>query len=120
MLAGKRMRKPLRDNVSFIVMTTLMFVVLSLSFTAITGSSGGIRYWTLHWIVLRQDVWATSVTHIYPGIMAALIALSLGLTWALSQSLNALRAKNSAKAWVFFILAIVIYIFQSAPTLVLS
>jgi hypothetical protein len=109
-LGGKRMTKTFLDFVSFAVMATLIFVVVSLSFTSVTGSSGaGIRFWDLHWIVVRQDVWNTSLSHIYTGTLAALIALSLGLTWVLSKLLKVLHAKKSDAAWLFFIVVIVIY-----------
>jgi hypothetical protein len=109
-LGGKRMIKTFLDLVSFAVMATLIFVVVSLSFTSVTGSSGaGIRYWDLHWIVVRHDIWNTSLNHIYIGTLAALIAYSLGLTWGLSRLLKILHTKKSAAAWLFFIVVIVIY-----------
>ncbi len=105
------MTKRFRDFVSFAVMAALIFVVISLSFTLITGSwRAGIRYWHLHWIVLRQDSWNTSVVHIYPGTMAALIALSLFLTWVLSKSLKLLHDKKSTMAWLLFIIIIIFFL----------
>ena len=92
-------------------MATLIFVGISLSFTSVTGSSGaGIRYLNLHWIVVRQDIWNTSVSHIYPGALAASIALSFCLTWVLSKSLKVLRAKKSDTAWLLFVIIIVVFL----------
>ncbi|MEI7733699.1 MAG: hypothetical protein WCO56_29305 [Verrucomicrobiota bacterium] len=105
------MTKRFQDAVSFVVMAVLVFMVLSLSHTALTGSSGArIRYLHLHWIVVRQDIWKTSVSHIYIGTLAALIASSLCLTWILLKALKALRHKKSDTAWLIFILVIVIYL----------
>ncbi len=92
-------------------MVLLVFILFSLSFTALTGSSrAGIRYLHLHWIVVRQDIWHTSVSHIYTGTLAALIAGSLCVTWILSRVLKVLHHKKSDFAWTIFILVIVIYL----------
>ncbi len=105
------MTKRFLDFVSFAVMATLIFVVISLPIILITGSSGaGIRYFHFPWIVVRQDIWNTTVSHVYTGTLAALIALSLCLTWFLSKLLKVLHAKKSDTAWFLFALVIVIYI----------
>lgn len=121
-LGGKRMTKTVRDFISFMVMAALIFAVISLSFTSVTGSSGaGIRYLHLHWIVVRQDIWHTSVSHIYTGTLAALIALSVCLSWALLELLKILRAKRSATGWLLFVLVIVVYLgLAMIPNYVLS
>jgi len=109
------MTKRFLDFVSFAVVAALIFVALSLSFTSVTGSSGaGIRYMHLHWIDVRQDVWSTSVSRINIGMLAFLIALSLGLTWVLSQLLKILHAKKSSDAWMLFILFIAFYLVLAA------
>lgn len=105
------MRERMQDSVSFAVISLLVFVVFSLSFTSLTGSSGaGIRYLHLHWIVVRQDVWHTSVSHFSAGTLTALIAASLALTWALSRLLIALHHKKSGRGWLLFIFAVVVYV----------
>ena len=111
-----------RYFVLFAAMAILIFVVISLSFTSVTGSSGaGIRYLHLHWMVVRQDIWDTSVSHIYSGTLAALIALSVCLTAVLSKLLKVLRAKKSGTAWLLFALVIVIYLgFATIPNFVLT
>jgi hypothetical protein len=121
-LGGKRMPKRFLDFVSFAVMAALIFVVISLRITLIAGSSGaGIRYYHFPWIVVRQDVWNTSVSHIYTGTLLAMIALSLCLTWVLSWVLKFLRQKKSDIAWFLFILVIVVYILAAAnPNFVLT
>jgi predicted histidine transporter YuiF (NhaC family) len=116
------MTKIIRDFISFCVMATLIFVVISLSFTSVTGSSGaGIRYWNLHWIVVRQDIWNTSLSHIYTGTLAVLIAFSFCLTWVLSKLLKVLHAKKNDTAWLLSIVLIVIYIVAATvPNFALS
>jgi hypothetical protein len=103
-------------------MAVLVFIVFSFSFPALTGSSGaGIRYLHLHWIIVRQDVWNTSVSHIYTGTLAALIATSLCVTWILSSVLKLLRLKKSGFAWTIFVLLILIFlIFASRPNFVFT
>ena len=116
------MTKTFRDFISFAVMAALIFAVISLSFTSVVGSSGaGICYLSLHWIVVREDIWHISVSHIYTGTMAALIALSVSLSWVLSKLLKILRAKKSATAWLLFVLVILVYlVFAMIPNRVLS
>jgi hypothetical protein len=106
------MTKRFQDYVSFAVMTILIFIILSLSFTSLTGSSGnGIRYLDLHWIVLRDNLYQVlTVTEIHVGTLATLIAASLCLTWILSKVLKLLRDKNSSGTWLIFTLVIVIYL----------
>ena len=92
-------------------MAALVFIVLSLTHTALTGSSGaGISYLNLHWIVLRRDVVDTSVSHINNGALTALIASSLCLTWVLSMVLKVLRHKKSTTGWLLFAVVVVIYL----------
>ena len=92
-------------------MSVFIFAILTLSFTSVTGSSGaGIRYLHLHWIVVRQDAWNTSVSHFFGGTLAALIAASLVLTLALSRALRILHHKKSDRTWVLFVFVVVIYV----------
>lgn len=116
------MTKRFQDSVSFAVMAVLVFFVLSLSHTALTGSSGaGIRYFHLHWIVVRQDIWNTSVSRIYTGTLVALIVSSLCLTWVLSRVLKMLRNKQSTNGWLLFVVVVVIYLmFASMQDFVFS
>jgi len=102
------MTRRFQDSVSFAVMTILICIVLTLSNTFLSGSSGaGIRYLDLHWIILREDLaQALTVVHIYTGTLAALIAVSLCLTWILSRVLKALRQKKSRVGWLLFTFAI--------------
>ncbi len=117
-----QLNRRFQDSVSFAVMTILIFIVLSLSFTSVTGSSGaGIRYLDLHWIVVRQDAWNTSVSHIYTGSLAALFASSFCVAWVLSRVLKVLHHKKSDFAWTIFIFVIVIYLmFACVPNCVLT
>jgi hypothetical protein len=109
-LGRLRMSKQIQDSVSFAVMTILLFTVLSLSYTSLTGSPGaGIRYLHLHWIVLREDIaQVLTVKHIYGGRLAALVAISFCLTWVLSRILKALHHKESRAAWLLFTLVILL------------
>jgi hypothetical protein len=116
------MSKKLQDSVLFAVMSILIFAVFSLSFTCVTGSSGaGIRYLDLHWITVRQDIWVTSVSHIYIGTLAAMITASFGVTWALSRVLTVLHRKKSHAAWLLFTFVVVLYLmFATIPNFALS
>lgn len=106
-----RNQSQIRDSLMFTVMSILIFLTFSLSFTSVTGSSGaGIRYLHLHWIVVRQDVGETSVSHIFGGALIALIAVSLGLTSVLSKVLKVLHNKKNDKAWMLFVFVVVIYV----------
>jgi hypothetical protein len=104
------MSKKIQDSVSFAVMSVLVFIVLTLSRTALTGMGGGARitYFHLHWIVLRSDMWSISVSHIYFGMLAALVAASLVTTWILSRILMGLHHKRSTIAWSLFIFVILL------------
>jgi hypothetical protein len=104
------MTKRFQDSVSFAVMTILIFIVVSLSSTFLSGSSGaGVRYLDLHWIVLREDLaQVLTVWHIYTGTLVALIAVSFCLTWILSRVLKVLHQKKSRVGWLLFIFVILL------------
>jgi energy-coupling factor transporter transmembrane protein EcfT len=104
------MSKQFRDSVSFAVMAVLMFVVVSLSCTLLTGSSGaGIRYLDLHWIVFRADLYQVfTIWCIYKGKLAAVVAISICLTWALSVVLKVLHCKKSRAAWLIFVFVVLL------------
>jgi len=93
-------------------MTVLVFVVLTLSHTFLSGSSGaGIRYLNLHWIVFREDLaQVLTVVRFSTGTLATLIVISLCLTWVLSRVLKILHNKKNDFAWTIFIFVIVIYL----------
>ena len=103
-LGRKSMSNQLRDSISFVVMAVLMFFALTLSHTFLGGSSGaGIRYLNLHWIIFRADLYQVfTVTQIYYDKLAALIAISICLTWILSWILKMLHHKKSRVAWLIF------------------
>jgi nitrate reductase NapE component len=104
------MTKRFRDAVSFAVMAVLIFAVLSLSNTSLTGSSGnGIRYLDLHWIIFRANLHQVfTVVHIYTETVVVMIAVSLSLTWVLSRILKVLRQKKSLAAWLLFTFLIIL------------
>ena len=106
------MNKRFQHHVSFALMSILIFIVLTLSFTSLTGSSGnGIRYLNLHWIVFRENLYQVlTVADFHIGTLAILIAASLCVTWILSKILKVLHHKKSDGAWVVFGLVIVIYL----------
>jgi hypothetical protein len=109
-LGRKRMSKHFRDSISFAVMAVLIFAGISLSKTSLTGSSGnGIRYLDLHWIVFRANLYQVfTVAHFYHGKLAALVAISICLTWVLSWVLKVLHHKKSRAAWLTFAFVILL------------
>jgi hypothetical protein len=106
------MNKRFQHYVSFAVMSILIFIVLTLSFTSLTGSSGnGIRYLNLHWIVFRENFYQVlTVADFHIRALAILIVASFCMTWILSKILEVLHHKKSGKVWVVFGLVIVIYL----------
>lgn len=104
------MFKQFRASFSFGVMAVLIFAVLSLSNTSLTGSSGnGIRYLNLHWIVFHANLYQEfTVAHVYQGKLAGLVAVSIGLTWVLAWVLKVLHHKKSRAAWLTFVFVVLL------------
>ena len=95
------MTKPLPKIVSFVVMTTLVFIFVTLAGSTIGESEDEVdSSWSLHWIVLHRqfdihrNAGVYSVERVDVGTLVVFIFISIGLTWILSRLLARFRMER--------------------------